>query len=91
MTYIGAFDMGLAQTDGKYAFEAWKNCKYAGNTVGILPEELKALEDQYKACLVKWEQWAEETCFVYPGAIQFYGPSEVCDITTVTLALEQAK
>lgn len=61
MTYIGAFDMGLAQTDGKYAFEAWKNCKYAGNTVGILPEELKALEDQYKACLVKWAQWAEET------------------------------
>ena len=37
------------------------------------------------------EQWAEETCFVYPGAIQYYGPAEVCDITTITLALEQAK
>ena len=37
------------------------------------------------------DQWAEETCFVYPGAIQYYGPAEVCDITTVTLALEQAK
>ena len=37
------------------------------------------------------EQWALETCFKYPGAIQYYGPSEVCDITTVTLALEQAK
>jgi len=37
------------------------------------------------------EQWALETCFKYPGAIQYYGPSEVCDITTVTLALEHAK
>ena len=37
------------------------------------------------------EQWALETCFKYPGAIQYYGPTEVCDITTVTLPLEQAK
>ena len=34
--------------------------------------------------------WAEETCFVYPGAIQYFGPSEVCDLTTRTLALEKA-
>ena len=27
--------------------------------------------------------------FTYPGAIQYYGPSEVCDLTTRTLALEQ--
>ena len=37
------------------------------------------------------DEWAVETCFQYPGAIQYYGPTEVCDITTVTLALEQAK
>ena len=37
------------------------------------------------------EEWAADTCFVYPGAIQYYGPADVCDITTVTLALEQAK
>ena len=36
------------------------------------------------------EQWATETCYVYPGAIQYWGPSEVCDRTTVTLALEKA-
>ena len=36
-------------------------------------------------------KWAEETCFLYPGAIQYYGPTEVCDTTTKTLALEQAK
>ena len=37
------------------------------------------------------EEWAENTCFVYPGAIQYYGPAEVCDATTKTLALEHAK
>ena len=36
------------------------------------------------------EQWAVETCYVYPGAIQYWGPSEVCDETTRTLALEKA-
>ncbi|MBE6986390.1 MAG: diphosphate--fructose-6-phosphate 1-phosphotransferase [Ruminococcaceae bacterium] len=36
------------------------------------------------------EKWAVETCFVYPGAIQYFGPSEVCDATTKTLALEKA-
>ncbi len=37
------------------------------------------------------EKWAVETCYVYPGAIQYFGPSEVCDRTTVTLALEHNK
>ena len=37
------------------------------------------------------EEWSKNTCFQYPGAIQYYGPTEVCDLTTVTLALEQAK
>ncbi|MDD7588186.1 MAG: diphosphate--fructose-6-phosphate 1-phosphotransferase, partial [Bullifex porci] len=35
------------------------------------------------------KEWAENTCFTFPGAIQYYGPAEVCDITTRTLALEQ--
>ena len=35
------------------------------------------------------EKWAVETCFTYPGAIQYYGPAEVCDLTTRTLALEK--
>ena len=37
------------------------------------------------------DKWAKETCFIYPGAIQYYGPESVCDITTVTLKLEQSK
>ena len=35
------------------------------------------------------DTWAVETAFTYPGAIQYYGPSEVCDLTTRTLALEK--
>ncbi len=35
------------------------------------------------------EEWAVKTAFTYPGAIQYYGPSEVCDLTTRTLALEK--
>ena len=37
------------------------------------------------------DEWSKETCFVFPGAIQYYGPSQVCDITTRTLALEKGK
>ena len=37
------------------------------------------------------DEWAVKTCYVYPGAIQYWGPTEVCDTTTVTLALEQGK
>ena len=36
------------------------------------------------------EKWAVETSYVYPGAIQYWGPAEVCDLTTRTLALEKA-
>ena len=37
------------------------------------------------------EEWAVETAFTFPGAIQYYGPTEVCDLTTRTLALEKAE
>jgi pyrophosphate--fructose-6-phosphate 1-phosphotransferase len=35
------------------------------------------------------ENWAIETDYVYPGPIQYFGPSEVCDQPTKTLQLEQ--
>ena len=34
-------------------------------------------------------EWARETCFVYPGPIQYFGPTEVCDQPTKTLQLEK--
>ena len=37
------------------------------------------------------DEWARKTAYVYPGPIQYWGPTEVCDQPTMTLALEQAK
>ncbi len=37
------------------------------------------------------ENWAVETEFVYPGPIQYFGPTKVCDQPTITLKLEQGK
>ncbi len=37
------------------------------------------------------DKWAIETDYVYPGPIQYFGPSEVCDPCTKTLALEHQK
>ncbi|MCC8197282.1 MAG: diphosphate--fructose-6-phosphate 1-phosphotransferase [Tannerellaceae bacterium] len=45
----------------------------------------------FKAFAANRENWAVNTEYVYPGPIQYFGPTEVCDQTTKTLALEQAK
>ena len=44
----------------------------------------------FKTFAAHREQWAKETCYLYPGPIQYWGPSEVCDQPTKTLALEKA-
>ncbi|MGN1236707.1 MAG: diphosphate--fructose-6-phosphate 1-phosphotransferase [Bacteroidaceae bacterium] len=53
----------------------------------------KALVDlngaPFKAFAAVRETWKKETCYVYPGPIQYFGPSEVCDKTTETLRYEQ--
>ena len=43
----------------------------------------------YKYFVRKRTEWARNTSFVYPGPIQYFGPSEVCDRPTMTLTLEQ--
>ena len=45
----------------------------------------------FKAFAAQRDKWARETCYVYPGPIQYWGPSTVCDRPTCTLALEQQK
>ena len=45
----------------------------------------------FKAFAAQRATWAKETSYVYPGPIQYFGPSEVCDEPTKTLQLEQAK
>jgi len=38
------------------------------------------------------EDWADEKAsYIYPGPVQYYGPTEVCDLPTRTLLLEQGK
>ena len=45
----------------------------------------------FKTFAAHRDEWAEGTCYVYPGPIQYWGPAEVCDTCTKTLALEQGK
>ena len=42
----------------------------------------------FKAYAAMREQWAKETAYVYPGPIQYFGPTEVCDQPTKTLQYE---
>ena len=45
----------------------------------------------FKTFAAQRDRWARETAYVYPGPIQYWGPTEVCDQPTRTLALEQSK
>ncbi len=57
----------------------------------VIRKALVDLEGKpFKTFAAQREEWKKNTCFVYPGPIQYFGPSEVCDRTTVTLQLEQA-
>lgn len=42
----------------------------------------------FKTFAANREQWAKETCYIYPGPIQYFGPTEVCDQPSKTLCLE---
>ena len=45
----------------------------------------------FKAWAAMRDELAVETKYVYPGPIQYWGPADVCDQPTKTLALEQNK
>ena len=55
----------------------------------------KALVDlngnPFKTFASQRDRWAYETAYVYPGPIQYWGPTEVCDRPTMTLQLEKSK
>ena len=52
----------------------------------------KALVDlsgePFRRFAAKRDEWALKTAFRYPGAVQYYGPAEVCDAPSITLRLE---
>ncbi|NBK25444.1 MAG: diphosphate--fructose-6-phosphate 1-phosphotransferase, partial [Spirochaetia bacterium] len=61
-----------------------------GEKKPVIKKALVELEGEpFKYFASHRDKWAIETCFTYPGAVQYFGPAEVCDRTTVTLALEQ--
>ncbi|MBR2069153.1 MAG: diphosphate--fructose-6-phosphate 1-phosphotransferase [Candidatus Gastranaerophilales bacterium] len=66
--------------------------KRHGEMKPVIKKALVELEGPvFKALEDNREKWAMNDCFVFPGSIQYFGPSSVCDITTITLQLEQEK
>ena len=64
--------------------------KRHGHMKPVIQKALVELDGApYKSLIANREKWAIETCYQYPGPIQYWGPSEVCDRTTVTLQLEK--
>ena len=66
--------------------------KRAGEMKPVIRKALVELDGApFQAFAKERDRWARETAYIYPGPIQYWGPSEVCDQPTKTLALEQAK
>ena len=60
-----------------------------GKLKPVIKKALVELDgNPFKTFEAKRGIWAKDTCYLYPGPIQYWGPSEVCDKTTITLALE---
>jgi len=61
-----------------------------GSKKPVIKKALVELEGgPFKAFDAERDIWAVKTSFHYPGAIQYFGPPEVCDQGTKTLKLEQ--
>lgn len=61
-----------------------------GEMKPVIRKALVELEGKpFKTFAAHRDEWAKNTCYIYPGPIQYWGPSNVCDQTTRTLALEQ--
>ena len=64
--------------------------KRAGEMKPVIRKALVELDGApFKEFAKNRDRWARETAYVYPGPIQYWGPTEVCDKPTMTLALEQ--
>ncbi|WP_066627868.1 diphosphate--fructose-6-phosphate 1-phosphotransferase [Labilibacter marinus] len=65
--------------------------KRHGHMKPVIQKALVLLDGApFKALVAKREDWAENTKYVYPGPIQYFGPTEVCDLPTKTL-IEESK
>lgn len=60
-----------------------------GKDKPVIKKALVELDQKpFKTFAANRSTWATEDLYQYPGPIQYFGPSEVCDLTTVTLQLE---
>jgi pyrophosphate--fructose-6-phosphate 1-phosphotransferase len=65
--------------------------KRHGHMKPVIQKALVELDGApFKYFASKRGEWALHTHFIYPGPIQYFGPTEVCDPTTETLKLEKA-
>ena len=63
--------------------------KRSGEMKPVIKKALVELDGKpYKYFVAHRTEWARDTCYVYPGPIQYFGPAEVCDQPTMTLKLE---
>lgn len=63
-----------------------------GQMKPVIKKALVLLDGEpFKELAERRKDWAVNTRYVYPGPIQYFGPSEVCDQCTMTLALEHKK
>jgi pyrophosphate--fructose-6-phosphate 1-phosphotransferase len=63
-----------------------------GSQKPVIKKALVELDGKpFKTFAKNRDTWALKTSYLFPGAIQYYGPSEVCDTTTQTLLLERGK
>lgn len=61
-----------------------------GKPTPVIKKALVELDGEpFKHFASNRENWAINDEYVFPGPIQYFGPSEVCDAPTVTLALEK--
>jgi pyrophosphate--fructose-6-phosphate 1-phosphotransferase len=63
-----------------------------GEQKAVIKKALVELDSgPFKEFKAMRDTWAQETCFRVPGAIQYFGPPEVCDEPTFTLKLEKRR
>ena len=63
--------------------------KRHGEMKAVIQKALVKLDGPvFKELEANREDWAMNDRYLFPGAIQYFGPTEVCDLTSVTLQLE---
>lgn len=66
--------------------------KRHGEMKPVIQKALVRLDGKpFQAFAAKRDEWSINTDYVYPGPIQYFGPTEVCDQPTKTLQMEQSK